>query len=556
MSTIDCTLSALKVPGFENYTPPFGTKKADRVPLTTREENANILLPFVRQRPFVVSEDSNTSAIESNAVFDINTARVTLTLGSAFTGCFIRVINSSDDDVTVIYGDEKEQVIGPGKSVHLENTGEWGIAASGGGDSGSGNGGVFEVYSSLPATGKSGEFYFVIADDLTYQWNSLKQRYETHFANFASLPPSGITGRNYITDDTQLLYTWVQPLYAEHYTILGNFPPTGLVNRYYFEDSTGRLYEWGETYGEYMTRFANFDAFPAQGIEGIIYIANDTEMRYYWDSASSSYQPNEGGSGTLGGIDTSTIVEENLLTVLGVSTIAEAVEELHARLNNDGQSGNAYIGDLKLGMYLDLPALHDGTTNIEHNISYQNLRIRIADYNKYKNADNPLNHIVWEFKHVPIQKQMRTDATNDGGYPKTGGTTVYKPYLEGGFLTGLKAALGYDYLYPVKRKVTQGSNGAWTKTDFQASIFPPAEKEVFGENTYGDTTTESDLSQLAIYVAGASKIKNLNGSATHWWEGSPDVSGTTTFCRVSTGGNADGGTASTTRGVSPCFCTR
>jgi hypothetical protein len=560
MSTIDCTLAGFKVPGFQNYTPDFGTKKEDGVSLTPREANANIMMPFVRQRPFVVSEDSDTSAIEANAVFNINTAGVTLTLGSAFTGCFIRVINSSDDDVTVIYGDEKEQVIGPGRSVHLEHTGEWGIAASGGGggegDNGSGNGGVFGNYNELPLTGKSGEVYFVIADNLTYQWNSLKEWYETHFTNFAALPSSGIANRNYIADDTQLLYTWIQPMYAEHYTTLGNFPLTGMIDRFYFENSTARMYEWGEMYGKYMIRFTNSSSFPQMGVSGIIYIANDTDMRYYWDSASSSYLPNEGGSGTLGGINTTTIVEQNLLEVLGVSTIAEAIEELHVRLNSEGLSGQTYLGGLNIGMYLDLPALNDGATNIEHNASYQNLRIRIADYNKYKNADNPLNHIVWEFKHIPIQKQMRTDNTNDGGYPKTGGTTVYKPYLEGGFLTGLKTALGHDYLYSVKRKVTQGSNGAWTKTDFQASIFPPAEKEVFGSNTYGDATTESDLSQLAIYVAGASKIKNLNGSATTWWEGSPNASNTASFCRVSTNGNAHATSASYAHGVSPCFCTR
>jgi hypothetical protein len=114
--------------------------------------------------------------------------------------------------------------------------------------------------------------------------------------------------------------------------------------------------------------------------------------------------------------------------------------------------------------------------------------------------------------------------------------------------------LGHDYLYSVKRKVTQGSNGAWTKTDFQASIFPPTEKEVFGSNTYGDATTEGDLSQLAIYVAGASKVKNLNGSAMHWWEGSPYASNTTYFCSVDSNGGTGINIAIGTIGLSPCFC--
>ena len=49
---IDCTLSNLKIPGFPELIPEFGTKKADGERITARENNINTMMPFLRQRPF------------------------------------------------------------------------------------------------------------------------------------------------------------------------------------------------------------------------------------------------------------------------------------------------------------------------------------------------------------------------------------------------------------------------------------------------------------------------------------------------------------------------
>jgi hypothetical protein len=64
MANIDCTLNALKVPGFSGYTPPFGTKVTGSI--TPRDENNNILMPFGFQRPKVVTETSATTQIQAN----------------------------------------------------------------------------------------------------------------------------------------------------------------------------------------------------------------------------------------------------------------------------------------------------------------------------------------------------------------------------------------------------------------------------------------------------------------------------------------------------------
>jgi hypothetical protein len=549
---IDCTLQDFKVPGFSGVNPPFGTKKPDEQPVTAREANTNIMMPFALQRPHPVTEDSVTSAIQANQSFEFTAGGITLTLGAAsFNGCQIVLINTAESNVTVVDG-ESEYTIESGASLRLEYINECKALSTVGG----GNGGVFSLYEELPIPGKEGQQYFVLADNLIYMWSNLRNRYETHVTHYEALPTIGIAGRWYATDDDGMFYTWHDTMYGEHYPTVAAFPSPGQTNRYYIADTTPTYkYEWATDYGEYLIRFQTMSAFPAQGLANIVYLAVDTDVRYHWNG--SSYDPLEGGSGTAGGGDNMTISEENLLTVLGVNSVADAIDELHARLNNGG-SGNPYLGGLKLGMYLDLASLNDGSTTINKNDSYQNLRIRIAGFNHYKNAVNTRNHIVFEFKHIPVTKQMRSDNTNDGGYPKSTGTVVFKPYLEGGFLAGLKAALGItpeknDYIYTVRRNVTQGQNGGWTKAPFDAAIFPPCEKEVFGTNTYGDATTEADLTQLPIYARGQTKVKNYNGSAKNWWEGSPRVSNAAGICVVTTGGSAHDNGTTTQNGCSPCF---
>ena len=103
--TIDCTLSKLIIPGFPEMVPEFGTKKPDNVSSTARETTANAMLPFARQRPFSVTEDSDTSEIQAHTPFVIQTGGVTLTLGNGgFTGCKVRVFNLSGGDAAVVFG--------------------------------------------------------------------------------------------------------------------------------------------------------------------------------------------------------------------------------------------------------------------------------------------------------------------------------------------------------------------------------------------------------------------------------------------------------------------
>jgi hypothetical protein len=142
--TIDCTLSKLVIPGFPEMVPEFGTKKADGVSSTARESAANAMLPFARQRPFSVTEDSDTTEIQAHTPFAIYADGVTLTLGKGgFAGCKVRVFNLSGGEAAVVYGEDGNSAVAlaDNRDVKLEwLDGAWkkvsGTAS--GGDSGSG----------------------------------------------------------------------------------------------------------------------------------------------------------------------------------------------------------------------------------------------------------------------------------------------------------------------------------------------------------------------------------------------------------------------------------
>jgi hypothetical protein len=264
--------------------------------------------------------------------------------------------------------------------------------------------------------------------------------------------------------------------------------------------------------------------------------------------------------GLPGNGDNTIIDEENLLDVLGVSTVADAIEELHQRLNNvPNEGGTPYLDSLKLGMYLDLTdGIDDGSSPIAWKEEHENLRIVIASFDQYKDGTNTLNHIKFVFKNSPVSEQMRNAYTNDGGYPKADGDVVLKPYLEGGFFNGLKAALGHDYFYEVTRKITGGSFGAWTTVGFSSKLFIDTEKEVFGTNTYGDAASEAGLRQTALYKIGGAawRIKKCNGSASVWGLGSPSSGSTSNFCAVLSSGAACVTNTSYVYGFAPVFCIR
>jgi hypothetical protein len=135
MAVLNGKLDDLAVPGFPGYDPPFGTKKVDGQPISSREANENMMLSFKKQRPINVTETSSVIQIESNLVFDMKIADISLNLGDAvFSGCRVKVLNSADGTVNVVYG-EKTKSIPAGKFAEFEfSANGWLVSTSGSGD--------------------------------------------------------------------------------------------------------------------------------------------------------------------------------------------------------------------------------------------------------------------------------------------------------------------------------------------------------------------------------------------------------------------------------------
>ena len=241
----------------------------------------------------------------------------------------------------------------------------------------------------------------------------------------------------------------------------------------------------------------------------------------------------------------------NLLTVLGVTTVAEAMEVLHERCNGEGV---ADFSGLMIGDYLDLPSLTVDGTTYTWNATYQNLRIVISGFNHYihcGDTENTKNHILWTFKNVVLQRQMNSSDTNTGGY----NASAMKTYLDGVFALGLGSALGSsDYLYTISRAISKKGSTEWVRN----TVFLPTEVEVFGVATYGDDQNAWNTNiQYPIYRDSSYyRCKKYNGSRAWWWEATPLASNSTYFCGVSTGGSGNVSSASNSGGgVAPAFCT-
>lgn len=100
-------------------------------------------------------------------------------------------------------------------------------------------------------------------------------------------------------------------------------------------------------------------------------------------------------------------------------------------------------------------------------------------------------------------------------------------------------------------KLASAGNQSATIQTAQDTLFLLSEVEIFGKVTYSKA---GEGSQYAYYAAGNSTIKKVNGSATAWWERSPDGSNTTRFCHVNGNGVAGNSAAGHTYGVSFGFC--
>lgn len=142
-------------------------------------------------------------------------------------------------------------------------------------------------------------------------------------------------------------------------------------------------------------------------------------------------------------------------------------------------------------------------------------------------------------------KQMNSSNTNSGGWQNSAMRTTHLPAILNMMPAEVKAAIR-----DVQKKSSAGNQSSSIQTT-NDKLFLLSEIEIFGSTTY---SFAGEGKQYDYYKAGNSKVKNLSGSAYHWWERSPISSTSTSFCIVTGDGYAYASAASDSYGVAFGFC--
>lgn len=112
-----------------------------------------------------------------------------------------------------------------------------------------------------------------------------------------------------------------------------------------------------------------------------------------------------------------------------------------------------------------------------------------------------------------------------------------------------------DTLRPIfKQHLNVTANGSDITTTTSTDYFAlPAEKEVFGSSSYGNSEAEASLTQFEYYTTPANRIKKKgdSGSASYWWLRTVVNGNSTNFCYVTSAGSIAGYRASDTDLLSP-----
>jgi hypothetical protein len=106
MANIDLTLDVFKIGNMPSFNNEFGTKQTVAGKgWDTASNTTNMMLPFLRMRPVVVTENSTTSEVQADATLNLQETITSLTLGSgAYKGVELKIINDADAEVELLNG--------------------------------------------------------------------------------------------------------------------------------------------------------------------------------------------------------------------------------------------------------------------------------------------------------------------------------------------------------------------------------------------------------------------------------------------------------------------
>ena len=260
----------------------------------------------------------------------------------------------------------------------------------------------------------------------------------------------------------------------------------------------------------------------------------------------------------------------NLLEVLGVATIAQAMAALKTRCNGTGIPNFAglEIGDYIDGISLGGIAAPNGSGAEAPSVwssAYYNNRIVIAGFNTYKrHCDMRYNHILFSFVNAIATGRPNPSHVKAGGYV---GSEI-RAWLEGAdglgggpFAVGLKSALGggSELLTITKYDAETASIPSAYSGQHKYTVFLPTEFEICGASVKGlDTLITKDRAVQPIQIPLFQKsqeylVKYKNNLALHWWTATISDE-TNRWCCVYSNGVMNNVNIDWAYGISPLFC--
>jgi hypothetical protein len=280
--------------------------------------------------------------------------------------------------------------------------------------------------------------------------------------------------------------------------------------------------------------------------------------------------------------------------VAGTDAVDAAFHELSAFIKKGGLSDSREV--IKLGDWIDLEGGLSVEAYGEKNYPYndtgkfsagyegETLRLIVVGINSfqskngyaYQGEPEPSDHVVFQFKNVPVNRRMNKTDTNDGGYARS----EMRQYLVkvgddgGNFLTGLQeAGVPDEVLWAPTRCVANGGSDAYsdlpdaTDTDAMTDfLWLPTEREMFGDSYsknyeynpdyYSSATYETAENQARLEYYDGNDRRKKSG-AEWYWESSPESipnpGGSAAFCTVYNGITLSS-RAALVGGVAPAFC--
>lgn len=206
------------------------------------------------------------------------------------------------------------------------------------------------------------------------------------------------------------------------------------------------------------------------------------------------------------------------------------------------------VGDKRLFQLSPISAYTKNGVEIIPAQSAQTIEIALAHKGLYKDVnDKTCSWVVSFVNCLSQQGKMNGTNTNSGSWKDADVRTYLNDYVFPAMTEEDKA------LFMQFKTITANPyNGTVLETtnDYLALC---GEKEIFGEEQYGNVTEANALTQFDYYKIIANHTKYANGNLCYWWQRSPCKDFDSAFCLANIG-NASFSPAATNNGISPFGC--